>query len=62
MARPPPNTMPHEAKLSAAYAIGTLSRHAATRADFDDAAVAGLGGSTYETSGPTSSSSKVIAS
>ena len=35
--RPPPNTMPHEAKLSAAYAIGTLSRHAATRAGFDDA-------------------------
>jgi branched-chain amino acid aminotransferase len=49
--RPPPETMPHQAKLSAAYAIGTLSRHAATRAGFDDALMLDWRGRVAEASG-----------
>lgn len=49
--RPPPECMPHEAKASAAYAIGTLSRHAALARGFDDALVLDWRGRVAETTG-----------
>jgi branched-chain amino acid aminotransferase len=49
--RPPPDCMPHEAKLSAEYAIGTLNRHAAMRAGYDDALVLDWRGRLAEATG-----------
>ena len=49
--RPPPACMPHEAKIAAAYAIGTLSRHAAVREGFDDALLLDWRGQVAEASG-----------
>jgi branched-chain amino acid aminotransferase len=49
--RPPPDCMPHEAKASAAYAIGTLSRHEAMRQGYDDALMLDWRGRVAEASG-----------
>ncbi|MFO1068847.1 MAG: PhzF family phenazine biosynthesis isomerase [Geminicoccaceae bacterium] len=49
--RPPPDCMPHEAKVSAAYAISTLSRHRAVRDGYDDALVLDWRGRIAETTG-----------
>ena len=49
--RPPPDCMPHEAKVSAAYAIGTLSRHEAMRQGFDDTLLLDWRGQVTEASG-----------
>ena len=49
--RPPPECMPHEAKVSAAYAIGTLSRHEAIRQGFDDTLMLDWRGQVSEASG-----------
>jgi branched-chain amino acid aminotransferase len=43
--------MPHEAKVSAAYAIGTLSRHEAMRQGYDDALMLDWRGRIAEASG-----------
>jgi branched-chain amino acid aminotransferase len=43
--------MPHEAKVSAAYAIGTLSRHEAMRQGFDDTLLLDWRGRVTEASG-----------
>ena len=49
--RPDPATAPTEAKASCLYAIGTLSKHAAERAGFDDALMLDWRGRVAEASG-----------
>jgi branched-chain amino acid aminotransferase len=49
--RPPPNCMPVQAKCSGNYTIGTLAKHAADRAGFDDAFLLDYKGRVAESSG-----------